>query len=159
MIRLVEGQDNKVKVSVASSIDTTGFSVSLVFGGSTKTITPIADNGNYAVTYSAADVAALPAEPIIGTVTILKSDSSTYQTMRVEVQKCPATQSAMAIGYQNLPIVLAANWVGANADGGGGGPIDPDDFVKKASFEGIANPKNSVNSNTETIKQILAATK
>ena len=160
MIRLLEGQENKVKVSVASSIDTTGFSIELVFGGSAKTISPIADNVHYTVSYSAEDISVLPNEPILGTVNILKPDDSVYQTILVKVQKFPASQSASTIGYQNLPIVIAANWVGAKEDdGGGGGPIDPDEFVKKASFDGIADPKNSVNSNTETIKQILAATK
>ena len=112
MIRLVDGQDNKINVYVASSIDTTDFTVQISVGGTTKTIPAIKDNGNYVVTFSTAEVSSMPSTPMTCEVTVLKADSSTYMTSQTKAQKYPATESTKVIGYQTIPIIFAANWVG-----------------------------------------------
>jgi hypothetical protein len=159
MIRLVEGKDNKIEVSVVSSIDTTGFSIEIFCGGSAKTISPISDGGDYTVVMTKEDVASIPPSPMYGTVVVKDASSNVYMTLLVEVNKVSEEEWFKAIGYDKIPITIAANWVGNNPDSGGGGPIDPDDFVKKAAFNGISNAKNSVISNTTTINEMLTAAK
>lgn len=155
MIRFLEGQAATVKVSVASSIDTTGFTVSAMLGSAPKTISSIQDGGTYQLEFSASDIAHIPYDPVWGTVSVLDSNGDTYQKMMVEIQKVPANEPRRASGSYTLPIVLAANWVGGS-DGGGG---SSNDYVKKSAFDSIATPDNSINGNNVAIKDILIAAK
>lgn len=112
MIRFIEGQSATIKVTVSSSIDTTGFSVSLIIGAETKSISSIKDGGTYFVEFSASDIEEVPQEPIYGTIQVLDSNGDLYQKMLVEVMKVGTETQTLQQTSDTLPIVIAANWVG-----------------------------------------------
>lgn len=112
MIRFIEGQPATIKVTVSSSIDTTGFSVSLFIGAETKTISSIKDGGTYFVDFSASDIEGVPPKPIYGTIQVLDSNGDLYQKMLVEVVKVGTEAQTLQQTSDTLPIVIAANWVG-----------------------------------------------
>lgn len=119
MIRFIEGQDNLIEMSVASSIDTTGFTVQVTFCGGTKTISGIKDGETYPISFSSGEVATIPDGLYYGVVEIISSDNKTYQKNCVRVEKVKSV--AVAMDYQKLPLVLSASWVGKDSGGGGGG--------------------------------------
>lgn len=157
MVRFVEGQKNTIKVSIASSIDVTGFSIKIAFSSAVKTISSFADGSEFYITFSSSDIAQIPTVPMWGAVAVLDAAGNVYQKMMVEAQKVSKDEWFKAIDYTELPIVIAANWTGI--DPGGGDTPDPSNYVKRSDFTDIADPKNSVNSNTSTISQILSAAK
>lgn len=112
MIRFIEGQQATIKVTVSSSIDTTGFSVSLIIGAETKSISSIKDGGTYFVDFSASDIEEIPQTPIYGTIRVLDSNGDLYQKMLVEVMKVGTEAQTLQQMLDTLPIVIAANWVG-----------------------------------------------
>ena len=136
MIRLIEGQDNQVEMSVASSVDTTGFTVKVTFCGDVKTVSEIKDGGSYTLTFSAADVATVPDGLFFGTVEVLTSNGDTYKKDYVQIERVKSLGNA--IDYQKLPLVLAATWVGEDSGGGGGG-----DYVTHSELqESSANDRS-----------------
>ena len=112
MIRFIEGQENKVKVSVLSSVDTTGFTVTLALCENTKTIDSIKDGMTTTVVFSSSDVSSVTYEPMLGTVAVMDGNGEVYQEMKVYIQLVKDSNAGSALGYQTLPIVLAANNVG-----------------------------------------------
>jgi hypothetical protein len=121
MIRLVEGKENTIKVHVASSIDTTGFSASILFTNETKTLSSIKDGATYLLNFSPEEVAAIPSSPLFGAITILNGNGDIYQTNYVEIQKVPLVEFYKAIDFTEVSLSIAANWVGDVDDSGGGG--------------------------------------
>lgn len=156
MIRLVQGQENTITVEVGSSINLTGYSVQIMFSSTPKIISSISDGGSYAVKFSAADVEAIGAGRLLGAVVVLDGEGKAYQQMYVDVEVVSQEEATRAIGRNVIPIYLAANWVGMAGDGGGGGG-DLSDYVKKAAFNGISDPKNSVNSCASTLTTVIHA--
>lgn len=156
MLTFVEGQTNTVTVFVSSSIDITGYSIVSSIGGVTKTLSNIKD-GTYSLTFSTSDIANIPSSPSYAPVVVKDGNGNDYQTLFVETLKVPQAQSFKAVGNDSISIVIVANWVGQ--DPGGGDSPDTRDFVRKSDFRNIGDPKNTINSNTEVIKEILSAAK
>ena len=159
MIRFIEGQTTEVKVSVASSIDTGGFTVSILIGGSEKSIASIEDGKSYLIDFDSSDIEGIPYEPSLGVVTVLDANGDLYQKMMVDVKKDKADGNLPGAMSNILPIVLAANWVGAGSGGGGGDSPDLSNYVKRSDFKGIDAPDNSINENNQAIRDMLDAAK
>lgn len=121
MIRLVEGKENTIKVNVASSIDTTGFSIKIMASSNVKTIPDVEDGKTYDITFTADDVSAIPSSPFYGLISIIGSDGEAYQNSHIEIQKVHEIEWYKAIDFSSIPVTIAANWVGIPEDGGGGG--------------------------------------
>ena len=134
MIRLVQDQENTIKVYVSSSIDTTGFS--LTFLG--KTVEEIKDGSTYKINISADDVVGESSSVMLASLVVLDGEGNAYQNNLVEIQIVPHDKAYMAIDYNEISITISANWVGLAEDGGGGG-----DLSKYATKELLAKTSQS----------------
>lgn len=152
MVRFVQGQDNKVKFHIVSSITLTGFSLKVTFTSTPKTISNLTSR-DYVLTFTSSEVSSITEDPMFGKVEVLDANGDTYQEALVEIQSIPEGEAGKAVGYNKVPITIAANWVGLAPDGGGGG----DEYVKKSAFNGISNPKHTVNSTADTLTEVLNA--
>ena len=120
MIRLVEGMENTIKVYVASSIVTTGFSAKFLLPNVEKEITSISDGRTYSITFSVEEVESLSTPNCFGSYIILNEEGETYQTGYIEVQKVSEEEAYKAIDFREIFISIVANWFGEDSGGGGG---------------------------------------
>lgn len=111
-MRLFEGQDNKIEILVACSIDVTGFSIDFVIGDYVEKIDSIVDGGLYEFTISSEDVEAIPSDRMFGCIVVVDSDGNPYQTMRFEVRKSVVIDGAGLVNVQSVGVTISSNSVG-----------------------------------------------
>ena len=156
MVRLIEGQDNKIPVRVTSLIDYSGFSAKLELGSMTKTVSDL-KSASASIEFSASEVDSLDGFAM-GHLTVYNASNEVH--MKMLVQFSVVASAGAAQGFQKISITIVSlfKYEGGKGGGGGGGG-DDGRYVKRSDFDNISPPKNSTNSNTETIKSILDAAK